>query len=295
MDYETERDIIASDEYSLLRCTSIQDNPLRMPFFNEMHLEKLTASIKKNGLFEPLLVSKNTKGDYYQIISGHYRIRALRRNKETDAPCRIFSGNQERALRIYCSSYLLSRALNPLEEAHMIKGLLLLGKNMTEIGLLIGHHKSWVSRRLKLLKDLDPLVIERLSQNTITPRLAQELTKLPQGNQQNRVLKIIERENMTKDQAAEFIRHWQNASEQERKKLENNTITNQRRSKQLQKAFQSFNHSLLSLEAFIKKNWPELESWPKQEWLTLYNRFMRFACAIRTLEKRSEPNNKINL
>ena len=50
---------------------------------------------------------------------------------------------------------------------------------MSEIGNLWGRSKSWVSRRIKLIKALDPQIKQELGQGDLRPRLAQELTRLP--------------------------------------------------------------------------------------------------------------------
>ena len=62
------------------------------------------------------------------------------------------------------------------------------GFSLTEVGELWGHSKSWVSRSLKLLISLDTHLKRELDEGHLLPRLAQELARLPQGNDQTRVL-----------------------------------------------------------------------------------------------------------
>ncbi len=57
-------------------------------------------------------------------------------------------------------------------------------------------------------------------QGNLRPRLAQELTRLPQGNDQTRVLALIRRYQLTKDQTARLIDWWHQASDSERCQLE---------------------------------------------------------------------------
>lgn len=93
---------------------------------------------------------------------------------------------------------------------------------MTEIGKLWGRSKSWVSRRLSLLTHLDPKMKKEMEKGFLNPRMAQELARLPQGNDQERVLTIIKREHLGKDAAAELISWWLDAGENEREMVERN-------------------------------------------------------------------------
>lgn len=203
-----------------LSCHVLVDHPLRMEFFSETHLVQLTDSIKKQGLCHPMMVEPLPDG-HYRIISGHYRIRALRRLRCKQVPCIIHAGGRISALAAFCTANLMDRQCNPIEEAYIILGLIEQeGLTMQEIGEMFSHHKSWVSRRLKMLTALEPDLQRQLAQGSLRPRLAQELVRLPRGNEQERVLAIIKASCMNKDQASDFIDWWISASEKQRKEVE---------------------------------------------------------------------------
>lgn len=203
-----------------LPCRRLVDYPLRIKFYSQAHLAGLTASIKENGLLEPILVHPLENGQYC-ILSGHYRVRAVRRLRQKEILCRICHCDQRTAMVIYCTSNLLTRGLSAIEEAYMIVGLVKEGGfNMTEIGKLWGRSKSWVSRRIKLIKDLDPQIKQELGKGDLRPRLAQELTRLPQGNEQKRVLGLIRRYQLNKDNTTRLVDWWLNAAEEDRCRLE---------------------------------------------------------------------------
>lgn len=63
-----------------LPCSKLEDHPLHFGFFAPSHLEELLSSIQKSGLLEPIVVCP-LEGGSYRILSGHYRIRAVRRLK----------------------------------------------------------------------------------------------------------------------------------------------------------------------------------------------------------------------
>lgn len=203
-----------------LPCHKLVEHPLRLAYYHQMHLTGLTASIKANGLLEPILVQPLEDGNY-QILNGHYRVRAVRRLRHKTILGHIYPCDRRSALIIFCTSNVLTKSLSALEEAMMMKGLVTeAGFSLAEIGELWGHSKSWVSRRLKLLIGLDPTVKRELEEGQLRPRLAQELTRLPQGNDQSRVLALVKRYYLTKDQTAHLIDWWQEATEDERLQLE---------------------------------------------------------------------------
>lgn len=203
-----------------LPCNKLVDHPLRLPYYNQTHLGSLTHSIKASRLLEPILVQPLEDGNY-QILNGHYRVRAVRRLCHKTILGHIYPCDGRSALIIFCTSNLLTKNLSALEEAMMMQGLIKEGGlSLSDVGKLWGHSKSWVSRRLKLLTGLDPLVKRELDEGHLRPRLAQELTRLPQGNDQARVLALVKYHCLTKDQTAHLIDWWQEATENERLQLE---------------------------------------------------------------------------
>lgn len=211
-------------ELIMLPCNLLEDHPLRLSYYSQTHLEGLYQSIKANGLLEPLLVWAR-EDRKYQILSGHYRVRAVRQLKQPAVACRLYTGDRHTALVIYCTANVLTRSIGALEEALILNTLVNdEGYTMEGAGKLWGRSKSWVSRRIKLLTSLAPSIKEDLLKCGLKPRLAQDLAMLPQGNQQ-RVLAIIRREHLNKDEAARLIQWWQSAGEKDRVLLEEGEIS----------------------------------------------------------------------
>lgn len=210
-------------ELIMLPCNLLEDHPLRLAYYSQAHLEGLYQSIKANGLLEPLLVWTR-EDSKYQILSGHYRVRAVRQLKQPVIACRLYTGDRHSALVIYCTANILTRSIGALEEALILHTLVKNeGYTMEGAGKLWGRSKSWVSRRIKLLTSLDPSIKEDLLKGGLKPRLAQDLAMLPRGNQQ-RVLAIIRREHLNKDEAARLIQWWQSAGGKDRILLEEGEI-----------------------------------------------------------------------
>lgn len=203
-----------------LPCKKLTDNPLRLEFYSQAHLEELTCSIKESGLLEPALVWRQPVGNY-MILSGHYRVRAVRRLHQDKILCRILECDRRSAYIAYCTSNLMTRGLSVIEQAYILSGLINTeGLTMVQAGRIWGHDKSWVCRRIKLLTDLDPKIKDELGQGALHTRLAQELTRLPRGNDQLRVLELVRCYNLNKDTTASLVDWWLQAGEEEKKNAE---------------------------------------------------------------------------
>lgn len=263
-----------------LPCHKLVEHPLRLAYYNQTHLDSLTASIKVSGLLEPILVQPLEDGNY-QILNGHYRVQAVRRLRHKTILGHNYPCDQRRALIIFCTSNLLTKRLNALEEAMMMQGLVKeAGFSLTEVGELWGHSKSWVSRRLKLLTGLDTHVKRELDAGHLRPRLAQELARLPQGNDQIRVLALVKQYYLTKDQTAGLVNWWQEAKEDERLQLEGKggfPLPPQVRTKtmyvdQSRYSAELLQRSTLSIDqltVFVSQQQPPFHWWPHSDYQTL--------------------------
>jgi ParB family chromosome partitioning protein len=187
-----------------LPCHYLADHPLRLNFYDQAHLTELVTSIKATGLLEPLLVRPVDRG--YQVLSGHYRLRAVRQLKWREVPCRVYPCDERTAKLLYCAANLTTRVLSALEEAWLLKDLVQNeGFSFTQAGALFGRSKSWVCRRLKLLSALDPRLKEEVAAGRLKPRLAQELTRLPRGNEQLTALAVIKEYHLNKEEVAQLV------------------------------------------------------------------------------------------
>lgn len=201
---------------------SLKDHPLRTGFYDQAHLEELVASIRTNGLWEPLLVRvSGNGGDDYEILSGHYRVRAERRLRRAAVPCQVMACDERTAKLVFCSARILTRGVSAIEEALLLRELVQAdGMTMTAAGALFGRSKWWVSRRLKLLNALDPAVQAEVGRGALPPRLAQELSRLPRGTlDQPRVLSLIQQYHLSKEELVYLVDQWLKADDRERDRL----------------------------------------------------------------------------
>ena len=200
---------------------SLKDHQMRMGFYDQAHLEELAASIGANGLFEPVLVRSLGDNGEYEILSGHCRVRAVRRLKQQTILCQVLSCDDHTAKLIFCSARMLTRSLSAIEEALILRELVQHdAMSMTAAGQFFGRGKWWVSRRLKLLNALEPVVQAEVGRGALPPRLAQELARLPQGNtDQLRMLILVQQCHLSKDDLTYLVDRWLKADEAERDRL----------------------------------------------------------------------------
>jgi ParB-like chromosome segregation protein Spo0J len=91
----------------------------------------------------------------------------------------------------------LSGPVQALEEAWIVHALVREdGLSQLAVASLLGRHKSWVCRRLAMLEKLAEPAREDLGLGLISPTVARQLTRLPEGNQVE-VVQAARRESLT--------------------------------------------------------------------------------------------------
>ncbi len=205
-----------------LPARSLYDHPLRSGFYDQAHLEGLVESIKVYGLLEPALVRpRGDKAGEYEILAGHYRVRAIRRLRRSMVMCRVTACDDHTAKMIFYTSRLLTKGLTAIEEALILREMIIgQSLSMGAAGSLFGHGKSWVSRRLKLLAALEPGLQDEVSRGLVVPRVAVELARLSRDNgDQTRVLTIAKKFHLNKEEVRELVNQWLTADEAEKVSL----------------------------------------------------------------------------
>ncbi len=154
-------------------------------------LRDLADSISAIGLrTPPTLTPIKTRKGYFEIVRGHRRIHACRKNHIHKIPrCRIITGEpieiaREALLDILESHY------GPLEEARAYQGWVeTLGLPAKELAKTISRNETHISRRRALL-NLDKPVLSMLNAGRINVSLAEMFPAFPEGLQFDLAKKI---------------------------------------------------------------------------------------------------------
>src|SRR3954467_6297467 len=84
--------------------------------FNETELEALTASIRANGVVQPIVLRK--AGDRYQIVAGESRGGATQKAGLRRIPAVVRDVPDEKLLELALIENIQREELNPIEEAN---------------------------------------------------------------------------------------------------------------------------------------------------------------------------------
>ncbi len=119
--------------------------------FRERKLDELAASIRANGIVQPLLARRN--GDRFQIIAGERRWRAAQRAGLSKVPVVVREIPDERVLELSLIENIQREELNPIEEANAYRRLIDgLGITQEDVARRVGRDRSSVTNYLRLLK-----------------------------------------------------------------------------------------------------------------------------------------------
>jgi ParB family chromosome partitioning protein len=122
--------------------------------FEEASLDDLAASIRSNGIIQPIVVRKADDG--YRIIAGERRWRAAQRAGLTRVPVVVKdvpAGRDAQLLEMALIENIQREDLNPIDEAAAYERLIAdFGMTQEEIAAAVGKDRSSVANYLRLLK-----------------------------------------------------------------------------------------------------------------------------------------------
>jgi ParB family chromosome partitioning protein len=163
-----------------LPLAAIVPNPLQpRRVFSDAELEGLAASIRENGLLQPLVVRPVAgASDRFELVVGERRFRAVSRLGWADVPVVVRDATDETLLVLALVENLQREALNPLEEA---EGYVALSDKFklshSEIAKAVGKDRSTVSNVIRLL-NLPPSVRKLVEEGGLSQGHARALLSL---------------------------------------------------------------------------------------------------------------------
>lgn len=119
--------------------------------FADVNLDELAASIRANGVVQPIVVRR--KGARYEIVAGERRWRASQRAELRRIPAVVREVSDEKMLELALVENIQRQELNPIEEALAYKRLVdTLGLVQEEIAERVGKSRSIVATSMRLLR-----------------------------------------------------------------------------------------------------------------------------------------------
>lgn len=183
----------------------ISANPYQpRQFFSEAKLEELAASIKEYGIVQPLVVRKKGKG--YELVAGERRLRAAKLAGLENVPVIIKEYDDDKMMEIALIENIQRHDLNPIEEAHGLRRLMVEFKlTQEQAAEKVGRSRVAVTNILRLL-NLPEEIQNYIIDGTLNMGQAKQLLGLPQEEQQLEVAKAIIENGWSSRMTEEVVR-----------------------------------------------------------------------------------------
>nr|WP_294940938.1 ParB/RepB/Spo0J family partition protein [uncultured Mucilaginibacter sp.] len=194
---------------SEVKVSEIEVNPFQpRTEFDSQALADLSASIKLQGLIQPITV-RRINAHSYQLISGERRLRASKLAGLTQIPAYIRSANDQQMLEMALIENIQREDLNAIEVAlsfqRMIDELKL---KQEELGDRVSKNRSTVTNYLRLLK-LPPTIQISLRDGEISMGHAKALLAVDDATTQIFIHQQIVKQGLSVRRAEEMAREIQ--------------------------------------------------------------------------------------
>lgn len=193
-------------ELNIDRLTPNEYQPRRD--MDDGRLEDLAASIRANGIIQPIVVRKT--GDGYRIIAGERRWRAARRAGLQTVPVIVKmvegAGDSQKLLEIALVENIQREDLNPIEEATAYRRLVdEFQLTQDAVAAAVGKDRATVANTLRLLKL--PLEIRNdVVAGAITMGHARALLALPEEQAQLQLAREIKTRGLSVRETESLVR-----------------------------------------------------------------------------------------
>lgn len=163
--------------------------------FDPVRLEELAASMRKNGVLQPLLVRK--KGDTYELIAGERRLRAAKMAGLSKVPVFVREVHDEEMLRLAILENVQREDLNPIEEAAAYQRLID-EFDMTQLNVAeqLGKSRSAINNALRLLS-LPETLRSRIEAGELSAGHARALLSADSLEEQTHIANLVRDKNLS--------------------------------------------------------------------------------------------------
>lgn len=136
--------------------------------FGTEELGELAASIRANGLLQPIVVRRSISGRSYELVAGERRLRAVRQLGWIDIPALVRDVDDRTLLVLALVENIQREELGPLEECqgyHLLREKF--GYTQQEIAEAVGKSRSTVANMMRLAA-LPPSVRRLMDEGTLS-------------------------------------------------------------------------------------------------------------------------------
>ncbi|MHB2149215.1 ParB/RepB/Spo0J family partition protein [Calditrichota bacterium LG25] len=182
--------------------------------FDPRKLEELKASIKENGIIQPITVRR--KDNYYELIAGERRLRAVSELGYEKIPAYIIEvETKEEMLELALIENVQRDHLNPIEQAQAYQRLIE-ECNLTqdEVAKKIGKDRSTITNFIRLLK-LPPKIRESVQKEEISMGHARALLSVEDKDAQLKIWQKVVKNKLSVRKVEQMVKDFQQKKEVE--------------------------------------------------------------------------------
>lgn len=139
------------------------------------NVEDLKASIKANGLLQPIVVRGNQPNKHWKVIAGSRRFKACKELGLAAIPCIVIDADDAKAYELSTAENIVRENMTAVDEANAVSKLFAQGKSRTEIAAMFGKTARWAEGRRRIA-ELGGKAMEYLAAGKINLGHAEVLT-----------------------------------------------------------------------------------------------------------------------
>ena len=173
--------------------------------FEQTSIQELAQTIEKHGLLQPILVQK--KDDFYVVISGERRLRALKSLGYKTIPCVVKALDRKQTLEVALIENIQREELDAIEEAQVYKTLL--GDyelTQEELSERVGKNRATIANRVRLLQ-LPDMIQTAIADGRLSEGQVRPLVAIKDSGQQLKFFQEIIAKSLNSRQVEELVKN----------------------------------------------------------------------------------------
>ena len=187
-----------------LPTAALRPNPMQpRRVFDPSGLEELAASVRAEGILQPLTVRRTAEG--WELVAGERRLRAAKLAGLDTVPCLETQAGDDESALLALMENLQREDLHYLEEASALSAFLRRsGMAQERAAEILGLSPSALSNKLRLLR-LSPQCAQLLLEGNLSERHARALLRLEDEGERLKALRYILAHGLNVAQAEQYI------------------------------------------------------------------------------------------
>lgn len=190
--------------------TELSTSLLRARCLRPPQVERMRQSLARHGQLTPIVVV--TRQRHLEVVDGFKRRAAA---AAMQWPTIVVSERAFDDQGVWVAMLMLNHgpgSMTVLEEALILREMVLGGATQVAIAEIVGRHPSWVSRRIGLVDRLHPDLTEWVRTGLMSPGTARRLIALPAGNQLE-VAAVVAQASLGTEETEALVSLWHKAQD----------------------------------------------------------------------------------